>query len=58
MIEGMSFLNMSQHQMRHFVIFMRDYDKITTKEDRKRTELVGERLDNAMNFNEMMIETK
>jgi len=29
---------------------MRDYAKITTKEDRKQVKLAGENLENAMNF--------
>jgi len=38
---------------------MRDYAKITTKEDRKRVKLAGKNLENAMQFfNEMMMEIK
>jgi len=38
---------------------MRDYDKIPTKEDRKKDKLVGERLENVMKFfNGMMAEIK
>ena len=38
---------------------MRDYDKITTKEDRKQVKLAGENLENAMKFfDEMMTEIK
>ena len=31
-------------------IIMRDYAKITTKEDRKQVKLAGKNLENAMNF--------
>ena len=38
---------------------MRDYAKITTKEDRKQVKLAGDNLENAMQFfNEMMTEIK
>jgi len=38
---------------------MRDYAKITTKEDRKQVKLAGENLENAMKFfNGMMTEIK
>ena len=38
---------------------MRDYAKITTKEDRKQVKLAGENLQNAMKFfNQMMMEIK
>jgi len=38
---------------------MRDYDKIPSKEHRKKDKLMGERLENAMKFfNEMMTEIK
>jgi len=38
---------------------MRDYAKITTKEDRKQVKLAGENLENAMKFfDEMMMEIK
>ena len=38
---------------------MRDYAKITTKEDRKQVKLAGENLENAMKFfNQMMTEIK
>ena len=42
----------------HFFI-MRDYAKITTKEDRKQVKLAGNNLENAMQiFNGMMMEIK
>ena len=38
---------------------MRDYDKIPSKEHRKKDKLMGERLENAMKFfNETMTEIK
>ena len=38
---------------------MRDYAKITTKEDRKQVKLAGKNPENAMQFfNEMMMEIK
>jgi len=38
---------------------MRDYAKITTKEDRKQVKLAGKNLENAMKFfNQMMTEIK
>ena len=38
---------------------MRDYAKITTKEDRKQVKLAGDNMENAMQFfNEMMMEIK
>ena len=40
-------------------IMRRDYNKIPTKEDRKKDKLAGERLDNAMKFFDgMMVEIK
>ncbi len=40
-------------------IMRRDYNKIPTKEDRKKDKLVGERLENVMKFfDEMMVGIK
>ena len=45
--------------MKHSLFIMRDYAKITTKEDRKQVKLAGENLENAMQFfNTMMKEIK
>ena len=59
-LKGGSFSNVVTASDEAFAFFiMRDYAKITTKEDRKQVKLAGENLENAMKFfNQMMMEIK
>jgi len=59
-LKGGTFSNVVTASDKAFAFFiMRDYAKITTKEDSKQVKLAGKNLENVMKFfNEMMTEIK